>query len=50
MAAGLGGANPIGWQDIDAFDRKSGLRLGPWEVEIIEALDDIFMSRDVPPR
>lgn len=44
MAGGFAGPNPIGWQDIDAFTRCSGFRLAPWEVELIEALDDIYLQ------
>lgn len=38
-------ANPISWSDIDGFDRYSGQRLAPWEVKIIEELDDLFLMR-----
>lgn len=38
------GANAIGWTDIDAFCRLSGFRLAPWEVEVIEDLDDLWRS------
>lgn len=31
-------------QDLDAFNRLSGLHLAPWEVAIIEMLDDLFLS------
>lgn len=34
-------SNPITWPDIDAFVRRSKFALTPWEVEIIEDLDDI---------
>lgn len=46
MAGGFAGPNPIGWQDIDAFIRRSGLRLTPWEIEAIERIDDLFVYRD----
>jgi hypothetical protein len=36
------GANPISWPDIDAFLRLSGVRLMPWEIEIIEEIDNVF--------
>ena len=39
------GAVPIEWTDIEAFCRRSGLRLRPWEIEIIETLDDLFVGR-----
>lgn len=37
------GPSPIEWPDIDAFLRHSRVALAPWEVEIIEELDDAFM-------
>lgn len=30
--------------DLDAFIRLSGLRLLPWEIELIERLDDLLMA------
>lgn len=44
ISAGFAGPNPVGWQDIDAFVRQTGFPLVPWEVEIIEALDDAFLN------
>lgn len=41
--AGFSGYEPIGWQDIDAFVLRSGLHLVPWEIEILEEIDDIFL-------
>lgn len=38
------GPGPIEWPDIDAFLRLSGLSLVPWEIEVIEDLDDAFMG------
>lgn len=43
-AVGMSGPQPIGWQDIDAFARRAGMRLAPWEIEILEELDDIYLS------
>lgn len=43
-AAGAGGREPIGWEALDAFNRNSGLRLRPWEVRLLEQLDDIFLN------
>lgn len=43
-APGFAGVNPIGWGEIDAFVRNSRLSLAPWEIEVIEALDDAFME------
>jgi hypothetical protein len=48
MAGGFSGPNPIGWQDIDAFSRRSGTRLTPWEIELIERIDDLFLSPEKP--
>ena len=49
MAGGFAGPNPIGWQDIDAFVRRSGMRLAPWEIETLESIDDAFVYRDEIP-
>lgn len=38
------GLGPIEWQDIDAFARVSGARMSPWDVRVIESLDDIFLT------
>jgi hypothetical protein len=35
------GPNPISWVEIDAFLRHTRIDLAPWEIEIIEALDDL---------
>ena len=53
MAGGFAGPNPVGWQDIDAFVRCSGFRLAPWEIELIEAIDDIYLQparQAAPPK
>lgn len=38
------GAARIEWPDLDAFIRLSKLNLAPWEIEVIEDLDDIYMT------
>ena len=38
------GPAPIEWPDIDAFIRRTGLDLRPWEIEIIEGVDDLFLA------
>ena len=43
------GPAPISWPEIDAFARLSGIRLAPWEVEILEALDRLAMEAVVKP-
>lgn len=45
--AGMSGHSPVEWPDIDAFVRLGGERLTPWEVEIIEQLDDAFLAAQV---
>jgi hypothetical protein len=50
--AGFAGPQPVGWQDIDAFTRLSGVRLAPWEIGVVEALDEIYLrpaSKPGPP-
>lgn len=42
--------NPISWSDIDAFMRRAGVRLAPWEVRIIEQIDDAYLSEQNKPR
>lgn len=37
------GASPVEWPDIDAFVRLSGRHLAPWEIEVIEDIDDLFL-------
>ena len=38
-------AEPISWSDLDAFIRLTGARLVPFEVQLIEMLDDLFRSQ-----
>jgi hypothetical protein len=33
------GVNPITWVDLGEFTRLTGVRLAPWEIEVIEELD-----------
>lgn len=44
------GVNPLTWPEIEAFNRLSGLRLEPWEVEIVEHLDGIFLAQQAKER
>jgi hypothetical protein len=37
--------NPLSWPEIDAFTRLSGVNLEPWEIEIIEHLDSLFLTQ-----
>jgi hypothetical protein len=34
--------NPISWPEIDAFLRHSRITLAPWELRLIEELDDLY--------
>lgn len=36
--------NPISWPEIDAFVRNAKVLLAPWEIEVIEEIDDIDRS------
>jgi hypothetical protein len=37
-------ASLIPWSEIDAFQRVTRFRLAPWEIQIIERLDAMFVS------
>jgi len=43
----MAGPNPIEWPDLEAFCRLTGMRLAPWEISIIERLDDCFLKVQV---
>ncbi|MGN6538938.1 MAG: phage tail assembly chaperone [Mesorhizobium sp.] len=43
-AAGFSWPNPIDWIDMDAFLRRSGRRLLPWECDLVMSLDDALLS------
>ena len=36
--------NPIAWRDIEAYCALTRFRLVPWEIEIIEELDDLWLT------
>jgi len=38
---GMGPA-PLMWTEIEAFARLTGASFDPWELELIEALDNVF--------
>jgi len=46
---GFSGPQPVGWIEIDAFARLSGIALAPWEIGLIEAIDDLYLRRGVKP-
>lgn len=43
-AYGFNGANPIEWHDIEAFQRLTGRRFTPWMVELIEDIDQAYIT------
>lgn len=43
--AGFNGPNPITIEAIDAFIRRTGLRLDPRDVELIEDVDDLYLRK-----
>ena len=42
------GPGLISWSDMDSFQRLAGVRLAPWEVETIEALDLLVITASSP--
>ena len=36
------GPAPLMWTEIEAFTRLTGASFDPWELELIEALDNAF--------
>lgn len=42
--APMGGVQPLEMGDIANFLRLTGQRLAPWEVEVIEGLDDAYLG------
>lgn len=41
----MSGPNPITIEAMDAFIRRTGLRLDPRDIELIEALDDLYLEK-----
>jgi hypothetical protein len=37
-------ANPISWFELDAFIRHSGIGLAPWEVSLLEDIDNLWLA------
>lgn len=42
--------NPITWPEIDAFVRHSKMPLAPWEISIIEELDNMLRAEHAKPK
>lgn len=43
-AGGMNGPAPVEWPDIEAFVSRAKVILPPWEVELIEKLDDLYLA------
>lgn len=43
-AMGFASANPIEWPDILAFTALNRIELSPFELQLIEAIDDLYRS------
>ncbi len=41
----MNGPNPITIEAMDAFIRRTGLRLDPRDIELIETLDDLYLEK-----
>lgn len=44
------GIGRITWADIDAFSRHSRISMLPREIELVEAIDDLFLAEAAKPR
>ena len=44
------GVQPIEWPDIDSFLRHAKYILAPWEIEIIEDIDDLYLIANSPAK
>jgi hypothetical protein len=44
-----GQPGPLLWSEIDAFLRVSKVRLAPWEIEVIEELDRLYVNAGKAP-
>lgn len=38
------GIVPLDWADFDGFARLTGFAFAPWEIAILEDLDDLFLA------
>lgn len=38
------GPAPLGWTDLHAYQRMTGATLSPWEIEMIEMLDGMYLE------
>lgn len=49
-APGFNGSAPWTWTDLDSFLNRAGISLVPWEIEVLEALDEAFLEPETPRR
>lgn len=43
QSTGMGPAR-IGWSELSAFQQMTGTRLSPWEIGLLEQLDDVALA------
>ena len=43
-ASGVNGVEPVTWLDIDAFLRRSSVRLSPPDTDLLEIIDDAYLA------
>ena len=44
-SAGMAGPDPISWRDIADWSALTGIKVLPWEVRAIRAMDNGFLSQ-----
>lgn len=42
--SGFNGPDPVSWEALDAWVRLSGDNPEPWEINVLEALDDAYVA------
>lgn len=40
----MNGLSPIGWQDLNAFCHLTRTQLTPFDIEMVEMLDDLYLA------
>lgn len=43
---GLSGPEPFSWSELEALVRLTGWRLSPWEIRLVEMLDNLYLAAD----
>lgn len=44
VGRGMGGAEPLLWQEIQAYSQQTGLMLGGWESRLIRKISQAYVS------